>query len=176
MAQAQPGADAAAAQQASDTDFRPEIKDILPQQKLLGKTRLTVWGFQVYDARLWSAPGVKASELPGQPFALELSYLRDFESADIAKRSLAEMRRSAAISDAQAKTWTAEMRRVFPNVVRGDRIMGVNQPGVGAQFFVNGKASGEIRDPIFARLFFGIWLSDKTSEPQMRDALLSGAP
>lgn len=174
-AKAQPGPDASIERLARDSEFRPEIKDILPPHRLLGKTRLTVWGFQIYDVRLWAAPGLKAADLPSQPFALELSYLRDFDSTDIAKRSLTEMRRSASFSDAQSQAWTAHMLRVFPNVVSGDRIMGVNQPGTGALFFVNGKSTGEIRDPVFARLFFGIWLSDKTSEPQMRDALLSGA-
>jgi len=30
----------------------------------------------------------------------------------------------------------------------------------------------DIADPEFARLFMGIWLSDRTSEPKMRQALL----
>ena len=67
------------------------------------------------------------------------------------------------------------MQRVIPDIKKGDRIMGINQPGAGAQFLVNGKASGEIRDAEFARLFFGIWLSPKTSEPKLRTALLAGA-
>jgi len=156
-------------------DVRPELKDLLPQQVLVGKTRLTVWGFQVYDAKLWAPPGVTAGQLPSQPFALELAYLRDFDNADIAARSLVEMRRSASISPAQAEAWTAAMLRVFPMVKKGDRLTGVNQPGAGALFLFNGKPAGEIRDTEFARLFFGIWLSDKTSEPRMREALLAGA-
>ena len=44
-----------------------------------------------------------------------------------------------------------------------------------AQFLVNGKPTGEVRDTEFANLFFGIWLSPKTSEPKLRVALLAGA-
>ena len=146
----------------------------LPTYRLVGKSRLTFWGIQVYDARLWATPTFKPDNLAAQFFALELAYLRDFESSDIAKRSLSEMRRSATFTDAQAKTWTLEMQRVIPDVKKGDRIMGVNHPGVGAVFLVNGKPGGEIRDVEFARLFFGIWLSSKTSEPQLRQALLAG--
>ena len=160
----------------SGDDLRPELKDLLPQHRLVGKTRLTVWGFQVYDARLWSLPGTRAEQLPTRAFALELDYLRDFSNTDIAERSIKEMRRSASIADEQARTWTAEMLRVLPNVKKGDRIMGVHRPAEGALFLVNGKPSGEIKDTEFARLFFGIWLSPKTSEPQMRSALLAGAP
>ena len=160
---------------AGASDLRPELKELLPLNQLVGKGRLTYWGFEVYVARLWAAPGFKLDELASQPFALELDYLRDFASADVAGRSILEMRRSASISDAQAKSWTQEMQRVIPDVRKGDRVMGIHQPGMGATFFVNGKPSGEIRDAGFAKLFFGIWLSPKTSEPKLRSALLAGA-
>jgi len=159
---------------ASAEDIRPELGALLPQSRLIGKGRLTFWGFQVYDARLWALPGFKPDTLAVQPFALELSYLRGFDSQDVAERSIAEMRRSASISDAQAKAWIDEMMRALPDVKKGDRLMGIHRPGVGAQFFMNGKPTGEIRDAEFSRLFFGIWLSPKTSEPELRAALLAG--
>jgi hypothetical protein len=151
------------------------LKDALPQSQLVGKGRLTVWGFQVYDARLWAPPGFAAGSFASSPLALELAYLRDFAAKDVAERSLKEMRRSHAISEAQADRWRAELLRVIPNVSRGDRILGLHRPGVGAAFWFNGKISGEIPDAEFARLFFGIWLSPQTSEPKLRDALLAGA-
>ena len=160
---------------ASAEDTRAELDAVLPQHRLIGKGRLEVWGFQVYDARLWGLPGFKPVNLTSQPFALELAYLRDFSSKDIAERSLTEMRRSAAIGEDQAKIWINEMLRVIPDVKKGDRLMGINRPGSGVQMLVNGKTSGEIRDAEFARLFFGIWLSPKTSEPKVRAALLAGA-
>ncbi len=156
-------------------DTRAELDGALPQHRLIGKGRLTVWGFQVYDARLWALPGFKPDNLPGQPFALELAYLRDFSSKDIAERSITEMRRSAAISEEQAKTWINGMLSVIPDIKKGDRVTGIHRPGVGAQFLVNGRTSGDIADVEFARLFFGIWLSSKTSEPKVRAALLAGA-
>ena len=156
-------------------DARPELAGVLPQSRLIGKTRLTVWGFQVYDAKLWAQAGFKPEGFGTQPFALELAYLRDFASKDIAERSITEMRRSATVSDEQAAAWITQMQRVIPNIKKGDRIMGVHRPGTGATFLVNGKAAGDIRDAEFARLFFGIWLSTKTSEPKMRSALIAGA-
>lgn len=160
---------------AAAAGLRAEFKDLLPQAQLLGKTRLSVWGFKIYDAQLWVAPGFNAERYANQPLALELAYLRDFDAADIADRSLKEMRRSATISDAQAQQWRLDMQRVFPDVKVGDRIMGLHRPGVGASFWVNGKAGGEILDAEFSKLFFGIWLSPQTSEPAMRTALVSGA-
>ena len=158
----------------STDDLRPELNAMLPQHRLIGKTRLTVWGFQVYDASLWAVPGFKPDSFSRYAFALELAYLRDFASKDIAERSLAEMRRSSDISESQGKVWTSELQRLIPDVKKGDRVMGINRPATGALLLVNGKSVGEIQDTEFARLFFGIWLSPKTSEPKMRTGLLAG--
>ena len=166
---------AAATSSAVAADARAEFKALLPQAQRLGQSRLTVWGFKIYDAQLWAAPGFNADRYASQPLALELAYLRDFDAADIAERSIKEMRRSATITDAQARQWSLDMQRVFPDVKAGDRIMGLHRPGVGASFWVNGKVGGEILDAEFSKLFFGIWLSPKTSEPAMRTALVGGA-
>jgi hypothetical protein len=161
---------------AASADMRQQLQALLPQSRLVGQGRLTYWGLQVYDARLLAAPGFNAALLATQPFALELAYLRDFSSRDIAERSIAEMRRAGSFSEAKARAWVADMLRVLPSVRKGDQLTGLHRPGVGASFFVNGQASGEILDAEFAQLFFGIWLSPKTSEPQLRSALLAGAP
>lgn len=147
----------------------------LPDAVLVGTTRLRVWGFEVYDAALWAAPGFRPAAYASQPFALELRYLRDFTRADIARRSIDEMRRSAAIDEAKSQRWQEALRAAFPDVKTGDRITGIHRPG-SASFFTNGQPTGEIRDGDFAALFFGIWLSPKTSEPAMRQALLGGKP
>lgn len=136
--------------------------------------RLRVWGFEVYDARLWTPVGFRHGPYTQFPFALELQYLRKLEGAAIASRSIDEMRRVGSFSDAQAQSWLTAMRELFPNVAAGERITGINLPGVGAEFWVNGQRAGVVKDPTFARLFFGIWLDERTSEPKMRAQLLQG--
>ena len=165
----------AALAQPAASDYRPELSEALPQGRLIGQARLKVWGFEVYDARLWAPGGFSAGSHATSPLALELVYLRDFRALDIAGRSIKEIRRSQPVSDAQAAEWSAWMLKVLPDVRKGDRIMAVYRPGSGAAFWVNGRASGEIADAEFARLFFAIWLSPRTSEPQLRQALLAGA-
>ncbi len=136
--------------------------------------RLRVWGFEVYDARLWTPVGFRHSQYAQYSFALELQYLRRLEGAAIASRSIDEMRRVGSFTDAQAQSWLAAMRELFPNVSAGERITGVNLPGVGAEFWVNGQHVGAVNDLAFARLFFGIWLDERSSEPKMRAQLLQG--
>ena len=136
--------------------------------------RLRVWGFEVYDARLWTPRGFRHSQAMQQAFALELQYLRTLEGAAIASRSIDEMRRVGSFTDAQAQAWLTAMREMFPNVSAGERITGINLPGEGVEFWVNGQRVGVVKDVNFARLFFGIWLDERTSEPKMRAQLLQG--
>lgn len=152
-----------------------EVRSALPLAQAAGQATLTFWGFDVYTARLWVAPGFDAGAYARHGFALELNYLRAFDSADIASRSLVEMRRQGSFDPATQARWEQQMRAVFPDVKAGDRITGVHQPGVAATFTLNGKPLGEVADPEFARVFFGIWLSPQTSEPAMRLALLAKA-
>ena len=165
---------AQAGPQPAASEQRAELQEVLPQAQLVGKGRLTVWGFQVYDARLWVNPGFRPQGFASDALALELSYLRDFDNQAVAQRSITEMRRAAPISDEQAGKWVAALVKVLPDIKKGDRVMGVHRPGLGAAFWMNGKPAGEIRDAEFARLFFGIWLAPTTSEPGLRSALLAG--
>jgi hypothetical protein len=152
-----------------------ELARVLPAANLAGQATLRFWGFEVYQANLWVEPGFQAAQYGQSAFALELRYLRDFKGADIAQRSIREMQRQGTMDAAQEARWEAQLRAVFPDVKAGDRITGINQAGVGAVFLRNGRPLGTIADPAFAKTFFGIWLSDQTSEPTMRAALISRA-
>lgn len=120
------------------------------------------------------APEFRQGNFASHAFALELLYLRDFSGPDIARASLDLMRRAGPIEDAQAQRWQAALAALLPNIRRGDRLTGFNDPGSGARFVHNGKPVGAIEDPQFARLFFSIWLAETTSEPALRRALLAG--
>ncbi len=152
----------------------PEVRSDVPGARLFGSGRLTFFLFHVYDARLWVGPQFDAQRFEQAPLALELEYGRSLDGEQIAERSLEEMRRGGAIAPEQTARWLAAMKQAFPDVVEGDRITGVQVPGVATRIFVNGKLTAEIRDAEFTRLFFGIWLSTRTSEPRLREALLAG--
>ena len=149
-----------------------ELQSRLPAATLSGEATLRVWGFNVYTARLWVAPGFQANDYAQHAFALELTYLRAFTSQDISRRSIEEMRRQPGVAQAPLTSWEAALRAAIPDVRKGDRLMGVHRPGEGATFLANGKVTGTLQDPAFARLFFGIWLAPETSELPMRAALL----
>ena len=149
-----------------------ELAAELPGGKLQGQGRLTFMTLRVYDARLWTSATPIGTDWGAGPLALELIYARSLGGARIAERSLTEMQRQGEIDSLRSGRWLSAMKQIFPDVKQGDRLTGVNLPGVGARFYFNGKLVGDVRDTDFARLFFGIWLSPKTSEPGLREALL----
>ena len=152
------------------------VEASLPKLTLAGRARLTVWGFRVYDAQLWVAAGFARSKPTASAFVLDLTYLRDLKAADIAERSVVEMRRQAELAEADEKAWRSFMLATFKNVGNGDRLLGIHQPGQPTRFTFNGAEIGRISDDRFDERFFDIWLGAKSSEPAMRDALLAGAP
>ena len=151
----------------------PELHDSVPGAVLAGQSKFTFWGFEVYNAALWVEPGFKSAVFERHAFALELAYLRDFSNEEISNRSMDEMRRQGGSAVATPASWRQLLRTAFPDIRKGDRILGLHRPGEGAVFFTNGQRTGAIGDVDFARRFFGIWLAPETSEPKLRQALLA---
>ena len=56
----------------------------------------------------------------------------------------------------------------------GDTLTGVYTPEQGAVFFYNDQLTGQI-DERLAKAFFAIWLDPKTTQPDLRQALLGQA-
>lgn len=123
------------------------------------------FGFLVYEAQLWA--GSNPTE---PPIALQLTYKREIAGSKIADASVDQMRALGA-DEQRLAVWGAAMRNIFPNVKPGDQIVGIYRPG-SAVFLFNNREIGQVNDAEFARLFFGIWLDPRTSEPKLRERLL----
>ena len=137
--------------------------------QLQGQGRMTFWGFDVYDARLY------VGDQRGQSgFALDLNYLRSLKGADITKSTIDEMQR-LGVSEANRSAWGKKLEAIFPNVVSGSSLTAIHVPGRGTVFLHNGKPAGEIAGDDFARSFFSIWLDPKTAAPKLRTALIGQA-
>lgn len=137
--------------------------------QLQGQGRMTFWGFDVYDARLYMG------DQRGQTgFALDLNYLRSLKGSDITKRTIDEMQR-LGVSEANRSAWGKKLDGIFPDVVSGSSLTAIHVPGRGTVFLHNGKPAGEIAGDDFAKSFFSIWLDPKTAAPKLRTALIGQA-
>lgn len=140
-----------------------------PELRLLGKGEMRWFGLLLYDATLWSSG---QSWSPRQTYALAIEYAREIPGNRLVESSIAEMRRLGMQDEAKLARWADELARVFPDVKKGDRIVGAHLPGKGATFFFQGQPTGSIDDAEFAERFFAIWLDPRTREPSLRKALL----
>jgi hypothetical protein len=147
-------------------------KDIPAASELTkrGEAVMRFFGLKVYDIRLWTkAKSPDDTDL----FALELVYDLGLKGTEIAKRSIEEKRKQGYNDEAKLAKWLDAMNKVFPDVKKNDTLVGVSVPGKGARFYSQDKFIAEIADPEFAKAFFDIWLSPKTSEPKLRTRLLN---
>jgi hypothetical protein len=143
----------------------------MTDMNLIGEARMEVLFWDVYDARLY-APG--ASWRPEKPFALVLTYLLDLKGERIAERSIQEIRKQGFGDELTLARWYEMLIGIIPDVGDGDEIVGVSDSEGHTLFYHNGELIGEIREPEFTDRFFGIWLSELTSEPELRRNLLGG--
>ncbi|WP_338474554.1 chalcone isomerase family protein [Pseudomonas sp. MS646] len=143
----------------------------LPTAQRLGEGDFTWFGLRLYTARLWTAGPVQDWN---QPFALELLYHRSISRETLVQVSLEEMQRlgPGSLTAQSVEAWTQAMQAAFVDVRPGMRITGLYLPGKGCRFYVDGKLSHEVADPVFARAFFAIWLDPRARDPQLRQRLL----
>lgn len=94
----------------------------IPEAEEVGEARLKIMFWKIYDAKLVASKGQWQAN---SPFALSLTYLRDFDGEDIASRSVDEMRDIGYEDEVELAKWYEQMRSVFPNVKEGENITGV---------------------------------------------------
>lgn len=157
---------------ASATAPPPEIRALGDAVQLQGGARFRYWGFHAYDVQLWTLPGFDASNYEAHPLALSITYARQIDVEDLVERSLLEMGRQAPVLPQQAQQWRQSLIRAFRNVRPGDRLTGIFRPPHQASFYFNGQLTATLQANPLAQRFFGIWLSEQTSQPSLRNALL----
>lgn len=155
-----------------EASLPPEIQALGKDWQLQGSARFRKYLVNVYDGRLWTPAGRYD---PQGLYALDLTYALAFKARDLAERSVQEMRRIGGVDADRLTRWGEVMRRAFPEIKAGDRLIGVNLPGRETRFYLNGKLFSTVPDPAFGPAFFGIWLDPRTSEPGFRRELLKDA-
>lgn len=147
-----------------------EIAAVIHAKTPIGQGDAGALFLTAYKASLWTDAPAWAME---KPFALTIQYDMGFDTDDLVSRTVKEMRHvDPALGDDKIATLTTELNKVFPPVQKGDRFTALYLPGKPVSFYRNGKRTGRIGEPGFAKDFFGIWLSSQTSDPSLRQSLL----
>ncbi len=145
------------------------VSSAIPGAAKVGEARYSYLFWDVYDARLFAPQGKWQAQ---QPFALALTYLRDFDGEDIAERSIKEMRDQGLSDNSRIERWQSTMQQIFPDVKEQDTITGIKTCAGATRFFHNDELVGEVEEAAFGEWFFNIWLGPQTTEPEFRAKLL----
>ena len=145
------------------------IGQFVPNASVVGRGVLTYAFWDIYQATLYAPNGFWN---PKKPFALSIEYYKELDGKDIADTTEQEMRKQGFTDEIKLYNWHARMKNIFPDVKNGTVLTAVYVPRKHTLFYLENKLIGSIKGDEFGRLFFGIWLSDNTSEPELRRALL----
>jgi hypothetical protein len=158
----------AEAMDAEDT-VQNRIEQFVPEVQAVGEGLLEFLFKDVYTATLHAPNGQWTGEAP---YALEINYKMGLKGQKIAERSVVEMRKIGYEDEDQLERWLQNMVEIFPDVEDGSTLTGIYTSARKTIFFDGIKQIGLVEDPEFGRAFFNIWLSERTSEPELRQALL----
>ncbi len=146
-----------------------KVDQYIPRAQKVGEARMRVMFWDIYDAMLL-APNGKWNA--AKPFALKLTYLRHLDGSKIADRAVQEMRGQGISNEVKLATWHTQMQQIFPNVDEGDTLTAIFTQDEKTVFLNDETEIGRINDAEFTKNFSAIWLSPKTSAPEMRLSLL----
>lgn len=141
----------------------------VPNAGVVGRGVLSYVFWEVYEATLYAPKGHFD---PRKPFALSIEYYLDINGRDIADKSVQEMRRQGFRDEIKLAAWNAQLKAIIPDVGKGTVLSAIYTPEQQTDFYRGSQAIGTIKGDDFAKLFFGIWLGDQTSKPELRRALL----
>lgn len=144
----------------------------------VGRATLT-WGpFTVYDSQLLT-PGGRWQ--PRQwPLALVITYRRDISRQELLDATLEQWQAQNIGSGEQRQQWLQQLAAFWPDVSDGTRLA-FQADASGGQFYWQTagtqaaiRAIGPKFDTAFRDAFLNIWLSPKSTYPDIRRELIGG--
>jgi hypothetical protein len=139
----------------------------IPNYSLLGQGTFKKFGFEIYKAQLY------VENLPlSDKFALNLLYSRSIRKEALLKATIEQLEH-LGYPLSKTEQWKAQLDKIYPNINKGDQLTAIFQPNNGTIFLLDDQLIGKISGTEFAEAFFGIWLSPKTSAPELRSSLLT---
>ena len=149
----------------------PLTTPLLTSAKLQGQTRLRVVVL-VYDAGLYVPAGFSAAKPYATPIALVVSPGRAFRAETVVRQLGKELALQTQLTPAQITQYTQQLAAVMPAMTEAEPLTAVHKPNIGWTLHHKGAQIGQWDDEAFSNAFFDIWLGEKTSQPDIRKALL----
>ena len=144
------------------------IKQNIPQAKMVGSHCFRVFGLRIYHIELWSNDG---NFDYNQPLALSITYHKNFSASQLAKKTATEMQKVNQLNVEKIQKYQAYIDTLFVDVKKNQNKTAIFMPNGVLKIFLEQQKIAEINDLQFAKDFLNIWLSAKSSYPEMSFAL-----
>lgn len=151
-----------------NTVVEQQVKNIA--FKKVGEAKFRVLFWDIYKSRLLTSNGTYSEKAPKLPVLFEIRYLRDITSKDLIERTV-EQWQHVGKKESEYSDFVQQLEELWPNIKKGDQLS-LLAGNNGSEFFHNGESIGVIESREFGALFLSIWLSEKTSQPKLRNQLL----
>lgn len=143
----------------------------------VGGGLLTWFGFEIYDASLWTPSGEfeLGSPEPQPPVAFSLWYHRSFSRErliDITQNGWTEFKLA---TPQQQAAWSAQLAQIWVDTQDGSNLTTLVLPSGETRFYNAQRYLGSIHDAAFGPAFLSIWLDPRTRGTRLenlRTALL----
>lgn len=136
--------------------------------RVVGRARLRVLIWNVYDSELLTPTGTWAGE---PPFKLVITYLRSIPSEQLVEETQKAWQDQGRRYPRE-KEWLDVLSAMWPDVNAGDSLTLMVDETSSSSFLFNDAPLGSVEDPDFGAAFSGIWLADDSPRPALRARLI----
>jgi len=143
------------------------------QYQTVGEGKYSYWFWDLYQARLATPSGTFVDYQQSVPLLLELRYLRDISKTEFVDATQEQWRIQAGAVQKEHKLWAGELTTLWRDVKKGDMLSAELHGDGLISFYFNQQPLGKTKDPALGPAFFDIWLSEKTTAPELRQLLLA---
>ena len=141
----------------------------LPDLKIVGSGKLTVFFMDIYKLRLYSANGLYSSE---NNFVLEFEYLKAVSKSTIVDASISELSKLYDVTFEQKKMWRQILNTGISDMVAGETAAVIFLKTGKIKFYSLDRLQASFDAPKFKRYFASIWLGKRSSRPKLKQQLL----
>jgi hypothetical protein len=138
----------------------------------IGKASFSFLVWDIYNSQLATSTGKYPPATQSDTLIYTINYQRDISSKELVERTI-EQWNHLKISKDIYSPYINILNDIWPDIKKGDSLALVSN-AAGSGFYYNDDLVGSIANTDFSPLFLSIWLSEKTSEPALRQKLLGG--
>ena len=154
------------------TEWQSTLNGIVKDQPftMIGKATFSILFWDVYNSKLLTTSGKFPMQSNNETLIYKIEYLKNATAEELITHTI-EQWQHLEVTAQNYQPFLPKLSKIWPDIKSGDSLALVMTQQSSA-FYYNNKLVGSIDDPKFGPLFLDIWLSEKTSEPALRQQLL----